>query len=329
MNKRERLEAAIQGKEVDQIPASVWGHYFLEETILDSFVAATMRLQTQYDWDFIKIHPRASFCAEGFGFRYQPSTDATKPHTTLHRPVAKPEDWGTLRPVPLSSELMQRELEGVRRIKAQAGEGVPLIMTVFSPLDVADKLADRDVALMRRSIVEAPDALKAGLQAVTETFVPFVRALCQEGVDGIFFPTKWINKNKLSVEEYDAIAGPFDRAIMAEASGLWCNMVHLCEAGVDLAGMGGYAAAVLHWDDEASDNPTLVAGLERTSRAVSGGINPRTLANISADEVKKRIAELIRVTGGRRLIVAPGCTSHMGITPAENFSALREATRLS
>ena len=72
MTQRERLKAALAGTRVDRVPVSAWGHFFTEEVDPDRFIAATMAFQKSFDWDFLKVHSRASYHVEGWGFTYTP-----------------------------------------------------------------------------------------------------------------------------------------------------------------------------------------------------------------------------------------------------------------
>jgi uroporphyrinogen decarboxylase len=81
MTKRERVAAALAGNEVDRVPVSFWGHDYVREWTPAGLAEATLERFRQYDWDFIKVNPRATYYAEAWGSRYEPSGDA------LHGPV--------------------------------------------------------------------------------------------------------------------------------------------------------------------------------------------------------------------------------------------------
>src|SRR5689334_11367378 len=66
MNKKERVDAALRGDPVDRVPVSMWGHDFEHEWNTQAFVEAMIENYTRYDWDFMKVNPRASYHVEGW-----------------------------------------------------------------------------------------------------------------------------------------------------------------------------------------------------------------------------------------------------------------------
>jgi len=46
------------------------------------------------------------------------------------------------------------------------------------------------------------------LAVFAETSAPFVRRLGESGINGLYYSSKWANRNKLPAEEYRRLAGP-------------------------------------------------------------------------------------------------------------------------
>ncbi len=76
MTKKQRVRAALAGEPLDRPPASMWGHDFTREWSASDLVEATLEQYRAYDWDFIKLNPRASYFAEAWGSEYGAPTDA-------------------------------------------------------------------------------------------------------------------------------------------------------------------------------------------------------------------------------------------------------------
>lgn len=70
MTKRERVEAALAGRPVDRIPVSAWSHLLPAEKTTAALADAAVKWFRDYDWDWIKVNPRATVFAEGFGARF-------------------------------------------------------------------------------------------------------------------------------------------------------------------------------------------------------------------------------------------------------------------
>lgn len=72
MTRKERVRAALEGRPLDRVPVSLWGHDFEREWRPRDLVAATLESYRAYGWDFIKFNPRATYFAEAWGNEYEP-----------------------------------------------------------------------------------------------------------------------------------------------------------------------------------------------------------------------------------------------------------------
>ena len=125
--------------------------------------------------------------------------------------------------------------------------------------------------------------------------------------------------------EYRRLARPYDLQVLAEAQGMWCNMMHLCETGIYLDALADYPVHVFHWDNWADDNPGLGDGHGTVGKTVGGGIDIATLTTAGAQEVERKARAAIEETGGRGLLLGPGCSIATATTPEANLRALRRA----
>lgn len=311
------------------MPVCAWGHFYLAETAADTFATTMADFVETFDWDFMKVHSRASFHVEGWGFRYEASKDPRRGHVCTGHPIRSTSDWRALRPLPLSTPALREQVEALRLIRARLARDIPIVMTVFSPLDVAEKLIDRNTEMLKDHIAGDPEGLEIALDAIAETFAPFVRNLVAEGVDGIYFATKWANDVKLTAEQYGRLVRPFDLRVLEEAKPLWCNILHLCEDRIQLGALAEYPVQVMHWDCEAGHNPDYAEGRRLCGRAVAGGVGANTLANGTPREVIAAARRSIALTGGTGFILGPGCSVQIGKTPPENLHALRQAVEVT
>lgn len=325
MDRFERLHAAIEGKPVDRVPVSAWGHFYDKETTAEGLADIMISFQKAYDWDYLKIHARASYHAEGFGYEYAPSRDRSRLHICTSQPIKTVADWRKLRPLSLNHPVLEEQFRAIEPIR-KGVKDAPIIMTVFTPLDIADKLVDRNSALLARHIAEGPDAVRHGLSVFAETFAPFVRKLASSGVDGIFFSSKWVNRQPITAWQYRNLAAPYDLQMIREADGLWCNLFHLCQGGVDLGLVKDYPVQIFHWDANAPDNFGYGEGrFYLPKAAVAGGVDAATLVFGSPDDVTRKAVKAIKDTGGQRFVLGPGCSIVAAQTSEKNLKALRSA----
>ena len=325
MNRRSRLEAAVAGKPVDRVPVSAWGHFYVDELSADRFADRMLTFRQAYDWDIVKVHARASYHTEPFGYAFAPSDDPAKDHRMVETPIAEPEDWLMLRPARLDHPAFLEQMKALELIRRGLPADVPLIMTVFTPLDVADKMLGRRAEILARHIREAPEAVAYGLSVIAATLEPFVRQLVAFGLDGVFVSTKWVNGAKLKPATYRSLTLPHDLRVLAPASGLPFNILHVCQSEVFLGGFADYPVTIMHWDDNGAHNPSLRMGRAMTKLAVSGGVDPPTLAAGSPEMVTEKAVNAIVENNGTGMMLAPGCSIRTAATPTENLMALRQA----
>ena len=69
MTHRVRVTAALRGEDVDRPPVSMWRHFYEAETSAEGLAEAMLGFQRSYDWDFMKVNPRASYHAERWGLQ--------------------------------------------------------------------------------------------------------------------------------------------------------------------------------------------------------------------------------------------------------------------
>ena len=325
MDRFERLQAAVEGRPVDRVPVSAWGHFYDKETTAEGLADVMVSFHRAYDWDYLKIHARASYHVEGWGFAYEPSGDRSRLHACTHRPIKTAGDWRKLEPMPLDHPVFEEQLKAISLIR-NAVKDAPIIMTVFTPLDIADKLVDRDAALLARHIAEDPEAVRHALSVFAETFAPFVRKLSASGIDGIYFSSKWVNGDPISNDAYRRLAVDFDMDVIREAQGLWCNLFHLCQGGINLNLVGDYPVHAFHWDAHADGNPGYDHGRRHVpGMAVAGGVDAATLADGTPEQVEEKAKHCIAQTKGTGFVLGPGCSVVTARTPLENLMALRRA----
>ena len=81
MAKRERVQAAVRGEAVDRVPVSFWGHDFLREWSAEDLRDAMVESVRTYDYDYLKVNPRATYYAEAWGCTF------TRPKEALGQPA--------------------------------------------------------------------------------------------------------------------------------------------------------------------------------------------------------------------------------------------------
>ncbi len=325
-SRRDRVFASLAGDPVDRPPMSFWGHVYDRESSAADLAESTLEQRERHDWDFVKLNPRGSYHGEPWGLSFQyPGGRAGKPQRTSY-PLRTLDDFLRLRPVPGDVGALGEQLDTIRRVRAGLPDDVLLIETVFSPLAVVTDLSE-NTAAVERALEREPDAVRTALEAVTRTFEDFVPRALAAGADGIYFATvEWASAERpWTAGEYTDFATPYDLRVLARAHGAAFNVLHVCRPRNFLPALADYPVAAVSWDATADGNLDLGAAQDLVRGAVIGGLGHED-ALVAADDALA-LSQLERgfaLTGGRRWIVAPGCSIHPN-TPPERLDALRDA----
>ncbi len=323
--KTERVFAALRGDEVDRVPVSAWWHDFPREWSAADLAETTLEAYRTYDWDFIKVNPRATYYAEGFGARF--SANESRQPDLIEPGISAPEHLSRIRTLDVSAGAYGEQLEALRLIASGLAGEAPFIQTVFSPLAVISRTTG-STKYVQRLIRENPNELLAALEPVTETLVAYSRACLDAGAAGIFFATvEWGSADFISLADYDRFCRGVDRRVLEAVASAQFNVLHVCRDNNHLAGMLDYPVAAFHWAAHSPGNPALTDVAGETGRAVMGGVSHETtIATGSPAGVVKEAHRAIIESGRRRFLLAPGCSIDP-TTPETNLRALVQAAR--
>jgi uroporphyrinogen decarboxylase len=326
LSRRDRVMATVAGDAVDRPPMSFWGHFYDRESSAKDLAEATLAFRARYDWDLVKLNPRASYHGEGWGLAYRYDGDPLHKPVRTHVPVQDAGDFAKIRALPADRGALGEQLEAIRLVKRGLPEDVLLIETVFSPLAVLADLCENTEALQRLR-AEDPHGALAALNAVTETFERFVPLALAAGADGIYYATvEWATSDRgWTAADYRAFATPYDLAILDRARGAEFNVLHVCRPRNFLRALADYPVAAFSWATTDEGNPSLADALAFLPGAVMGGLGIEDALVAQDDRLALAQYEAAtRQTGSRRWIVAPGC-SILPHTPPERLEAVRHA----
>lgn len=322
MEKRERLIAAIQGKLVDRPPVALWRHFPGDDYRPDDLAAATVAFQRQYDFDLVKVTPASSFCVQDWGSqdRWAGSFEGTRDYTFY--PVQTPDDWSKLHLLDPTQGALGAQLRCLGLIADNLAGEVPFIQTIFSPLAQAKNLVGKEHLLVH--LRRYPDAVRAGLEAITETTIQFIEAARETGMDGVFYAVQHAQYGLLNEEEYVSFGRPYDLRVLEATQTLWLNVLHLHGTDVMFDLLADYPVQVINWHDRETW-PALAEAQDRFGGAVCGGLQRwDTVVRGTPEQVREQAAAAIAQTEGRRFILGTGCVTPI-IAPMSNIRMVRQA----
>ena len=318
----ERIRAAIGGEEVDRVPISLWRHWANADETALGLACSTLRWQREFDFDLVKFSPTGTYGIEDWGAetRFFPNEHGVR--TVVKRGVISPEGWPRLHVQDPREGYLGRQIEALR-ITAEELEGsLPILMTVFSPLTTARKLAGDRVFTDARL---HPEVFKEGLQIIAETTAQFARASARAGASGIFFATQCASYREMPEDEYREFGEAFDRVVL-DAVRDEVEIVMLHAHGEDLMFdlVASYPIDAINWHDRAA-GPSLAEARERFPGMLVGGVSEwTTLLEGPVEAIEAEIEDAVAQTGGRGYMVGPGCVipTH---APHDHIRVAREA----
>jgi uroporphyrinogen decarboxylase len=207
-------------------------------------------------------------------------------------------------------------------VKAVSGEAL-VIMTLYSPFMWATHTAGAEI--VAEHLRESPDAVRAGLEIMTENVLNLVRGCKQAGVDGFYISSQGGEAFRFpGTQIFQRYIKPTDLAVWAEAQSCAFNILHICDyvgAYDDLTPFLEYPGHVVNCNltvGERTMRPSEVAqmlgrpfmgGMERLGVIASGGV-----------DAIRQAAEGVLAEAPERFILAADCTIPSD-TPWEHVKA--------
>jgi uroporphyrinogen decarboxylase len=328
LSHKERIERVLNVQEIDRPPISAWRHFYDRENSKDSLVEAMIEFQHKFDWDFMKINPRAFYHIEDWGAVFKPSKDPLLKSTKISLPITKAADWAKIRPLSPTAGKLGEILSAVKEIVNRIGNEIYIVHTVFSPLSIAGDLVDDGNLLFAKLLRENPEELRLALDAITETFTGFVKELIKTGIAGIFFATtEWASRDLLTEEEYLEFGRPYDLKILGAARGAMFNILHVCGKNNMLPLFREYPVPVISWNPFEEGNLSIHQAAQITDKIFLTGMDQNiTLLTGPSAVIKKQIEDSLRDVSPGRLMIGPGCALKVN-TPEQNLRTAIETVK--
>ncbi|MGH7763228.1 MAG: uroporphyrinogen decarboxylase family protein [Candidatus Dormibacteraceae bacterium] len=309
MNGRERVEAAIGMGVGDRPPVGAWGHTYREEWSPESLAAITVERARQFGWDFVKFQPRASTFAEAFGSEYKPAGHRMRAPVLVKEAVPDVESWRNVELV--NPKALDDQVRSIGLVAKELGSVIPVIQTVFSPITVGGYLVGKSQSRVIRELRQRPELVRPALDKIADALADFSRRSVEAGAAGIFYAISgYAGRDVMPEAAYRDLALPYDLSVLkrlpAEA---WFNAVHLCGSKLNFALARDMPVQVVSWSVHNQGNPSLAEGRDIAGKAVMGGLGQRaTLLYGPPPEVEAEARRAVAETGGRGLLLAPGCS---------------------
>ena len=240
----------------------------------------------------------------------------------MNRPVSTASDWESVRPLDIGRGVLGQQLEALRLISGALVEGVPFVMTVFTPLSIAAQMVQSRDAMLGY-LLEHPAKVHRALEAITETFSEFSTECLSIGAAGLFFATTgWGTYDALTDEQYAEFGCPYDLRVLERVKEAEFNVLHVCGSNNMLLALADYPVAAVNWDAGDETNVWLKEGEKVTGKAAIGGISQ--IPDLSPEDVTREARWTLDTMDGTHWMLGPGCTVSPDM-PEATLRALRNA----
>lgn len=326
---RERFNAVLAGEIADRAPVTAWRHHRDSEHPGGPLAAWTADFAHQWEWDWIKLNPRATYYAEVWGNQYRTGDYEVRdiPRGTAVA-INSLDDLAAVAPQ-VDSPVLAEQVQLVSDTAALAPE-LPVAQTLFSPLSTLIQAAGLsyyagkpvfgaagalDLATLFRS---DPALTHQALRHITDTYLNYLGRLRTAGMDAFFYAvTGTLHPQITSEALFSEFSEPYDLEIL-EAAGDLPTIVHTCGEHARPERLTRWADAI-SWDQMMPGNPQLDGLPEAT--VVAGGVDHRAFGDPEVIATQARAAA--ELGQHRPVLIAPTCSILSAHATDEGLAALR------
>ena len=303
MSRLDRVRAAARREAVDRPPYAFWRHFPTADRSPAALAQAILRFHDRYGPDLLVVAPPAGYAAQAWG-----CVEADTPGADGRRPcarcaVARPEDWGAVRPLdPAAAPGYAEVVELLVRVGFDRRIGdAPVLVTLPAPSTVAARLGGGRLAAHLR---EWPGVVGDALGALAETQIRFAELCLAEGLAGVLYTVHVPAEPALGPSTYAEMLEPHDQAVLTALAARSALCVVDVAGLVPFARVADWPADVIGWA-AGPDMPALAEGHARLRGAALGGLDAQALRDEPPATAVQAAQAALAAAGGRGLVVGP------------------------
>ncbi|CAK7073216.1 MAG: hypothetical protein DELT_01992 [Desulfovibrio sp.] len=319
-NKKDRMNAVVRGEVADRAPISAWRHFPGMEETPEDLARAMSDFQDTYDWDYMKINPRAVYYHEVWGNEYDYSVYQDVLPTLVKKIVNSPEDLGKITRQPSTAAPLAQQVDAVKLLKARYGDSLPMFQTVFTPIGILLNLCgQRSLGRYRESpreesalvdlMAHHSQAVHSALKAIAETLADYAHDLVSAGVDGAFYAALGMaREGYMTLSEWEEFVKPYDLIALEPLRGK-INCLHTCGIYGNPQRFTDYPIQILHWAESAPGNPKIAEARSWLGNIVPmGGVDERFFGTGGETQIAAMSRASLKMHKGKPFIMAPECS---------------------
>jgi uroporphyrinogen decarboxylase len=224
--------------------------------------------------------------------------------------IRTPADWKAMPRYGL--DFYRPQLEVVEGLVKAAGHEALVLVTLYSPFMCAGHTVGR--TLLSRHIEQDGEAVRKGMDTITESLLGFVRECRNLGADGFYASTQGGERDTFGdAGHFAKYVTPYDLALMREIDRTSAfNILHICDFEAPYADLTPFLPYPGH---AISCNPRLTTGqvslrelARRFDRPIMGGMDRKGVIGTGSDEEIRQAAEDVLWLAPDRFILGAECT---------------------
>lgn len=317
LNKKERVLAAIQGKEVDRVPVGFWLHFPEQQHHGQASVEAHIDFFKKTDTDIVKI-----------------MNENLVPCT---QPITKATDWQHIRPIQLTDTFVTDQLEIIKRITDKIGDEAVVFTTIHGIVASAYHARgggdgyDTQRYMLSEHLREQPEIVADAFKIIAEGLAQFAEACLDAGAQGIYYAALGGETSLFTDEEFEQVVKPNDTLIMnAVKRKDAINFLHICKDKVNMQRYRDYHPDIVNWAIH-EGNPSLQEGkILFPNSALLGGLDDRSGVLVSGtdEEIQQEVRSILEQAGKHKFILGADCTLPTEVAYSRIVAAV-EAAKIS
>ncbi len=296
MNKIERVDASLAGREVDRPPISFWYHFGVQHAPGARIAELSLEFLRYYDLDFLKL----------MNDYYFPMPDGL---AEINSAAA----LGRIRPIDIHQSDWALQLDAIDILARELNGEAYFIDTVFDPWQVLRRsLAGEHFG---RLMDDHPKAVLTALEALTETVIAYCKESIKRGAAGVFVST-FGAAQQMSQEQYRTFAKPFVKQIFEEIKGTApMNTLHMHDYGIFVDDIQDIPIDILSYEDRYPENPTIPEMRQQFGGSIMAGLDKWRLQLVTPADAVRNAMEGVELGGPTKFLLAPGCSFEAWFDP--------------
>jgi uroporphyrinogen decarboxylase len=293
LTRKQRVDRALRGEQVDRPPFSFWHHYKRPTAQLEA--QDHLAFHRKYNTDFVKVMNDFDYPRSTTGKWYE-----LKPLKTPY-----PDQLRTL-------QLIRDGLHGdAYFIDTLYGPYMTAMLLLAAEPEFAAKKASED----RKDVIshihafqqENPSAWESVMEAITQSTINHIHSSQELGCSGTLVSIFNATSTFGSVADYERYSRPYDKRVMAALADTKLTLLHLHTLERPyLSQFQDFGAPVINYSVKTSGIP--IAEMRKAfPQAIAGGVDEVDFDHLTTDEIRKQWM-LAHEQAGSKYIITPGCS---------------------